>query len=138
MSFFSLILYCVGLHDLLIAQELKRFDPFLSRCCRALCFWKQHRNYYSTILLQFLVALGKTVGELNIAAKQAKVFEKTRFSMMTEEVLAALQNIPDRNSVVLFGIEVNVMQLKMPNGVVILSPTIFHSPCQQQKYFLEF
>ena len=40
--FFSLILYCVGLHDLLTAQELKRFDPCL--VLQGSLFLKKHRN----------------------------------------------------------------------------------------------
>merc|ERR1719408_853346 len=55
---------------------------------------------------QYPKALLHTVEELDIS--KAKVFEKTRFSMCTEEVLAHLGSLSSRKSAVIFGVETHV------------------------------
>jgi hypothetical protein len=55
---------------------------------------------------QYPKGLGHTVAELDVS-KALVVSPKTRFSMLTPEVLAALNTLgPERRSIVLFGIEV--------------------------------
>mmetsp|Transcript_42182 Transcript_42182/g.78455 ORF Transcript_42182/g.78455 Transcript_42182/m.78455 type:complete len:203 (+) Transcript_42182:60-668(+) len=54
---------------------------------------------------QYPKALGHTVPELDVA--KAKVFEKTKFSMCTDEFLSHLQSL-GRRDVVLFGVETHV------------------------------
>jgi Isochorismatase family len=53
--------------------------------------------------------LGKTFPELieSYPSKNVKIFEKTKFSMLTDEVLAYLQETKKTN-VVLYGIEAHV------------------------------
>ena len=52
------------------------------------------------------IGLGNTVTEIDVSA--AKVFSKTLFSMVTPEVEAELYtHHPNRESVVIFGIEVS-------------------------------
>jgi nicotinamidase-related amidase len=50
--------------------------------------------------------LGKTIKELDIS--NASVFEKTKFSMCIEEADKYLQNFPQINSIVLFGLEAHI------------------------------
>ena len=50
--------------------------------------------------------LGNTVSEIDVSS--AQVFSKTLFSMATPEVMEALSTEPNRNAVVLFGIETQV------------------------------
>eukprot|EP00047_Mylnosiga_fluctuans_P005334 m.239880 g.239880 ORF g.239880 m.239880 type:complete len:199 (-) comp13563_c0_seq1:61-657(-) len=59
---------------------------------------------------QYPKALGRTVAELAVVGRAGTtVFEKTQFSMLTPEVRAALESHrPQRNAVVLFGIESHV------------------------------
>ncbi|CAE8719406.1 unnamed protein product, partial [Polarella glacialis] len=54
---------------------------------------------------QYPKALGHTVSELNIT--RGKVFEKTKFSMCTNEFLAHLESL-GRKAVVIFGVETHV------------------------------
>ena len=51
-----------------------------------------------------MVGLGNTVKDIDIS--KAKVFEKTKFSMVIPEVEEVLRAESSRKSVVLFGIEV--------------------------------
>ena len=50
--------------------------------------------------------LGNTVSEIDVSS--AQVFSKTLFSMAIPEVMEALSTEPNRNAVVLFGIETQV------------------------------
>eukprot|EP01147_Barroeca_monosierra_P008899 gene8899-1243_t len=67
-------------------------------------------NIPLTVTEQYPKALGSTVAELNIPNGQA--FAKTKFSMMIDEVQRDLQEEPERNNVVLFGIETHVCILQ--------------------------
>mmetsp|Transcript_31611 Transcript_31611/g.57978 ORF Transcript_31611/g.57978 Transcript_31611/m.57978 type:complete len:234 (+) Transcript_31611:112-813(+) len=55
---------------------------------------------------QYPKALLHTVEELDVS--KAKVFEKTLFSMCTDQVMAHLETLEGRDTVVLFGVEAHV------------------------------
>lgn len=62
---------------------------------------------------QYPQALGHTVPELDVKADHVKVYEKSKFSMLTDEVLGRIVT-PDTSvrSAVLFGIEAHVCVLQ--------------------------
>ena len=57
---------------------------------------------------QYPKGLGNTVPEIDVS--NAKVFSKTKFSMVVPEVEDILGKYPDRKSVILVGIEVGNIQ----------------------------
>eukprot|EP00056_Hartaetosiga_gracilis_P020466 m.19541 g.19541 ORF g.19541 m.19541 type:complete len:196 (+) comp8476_c0_seq1:155-742(+) len=59
-----------------------------------------------TVTEQYPKALGHTIPLLGV--KEGEAFAKTKFSMLTEEVGAQMQTTPERNHIVLFGIETHV------------------------------
>ncbi|KAL6075741.1 isochorismatase domain-containing protein [Balamuthia mandrillaris] len=61
---------------------------------------------------QYPKAFGRIVPEIDLSGEEVHKFEKTRFSMLTEDVTAFLSQHPQRTSVVLFGIEAHVCVLQ--------------------------
>ena len=61
---------------------------------------------FGSITCVCTVGLGNTVSEIDVSS--AKVFSKTLFSMAIPEVMDVMSAEPQRNAVVLFGIETQV------------------------------
>ncbi|GAB5358217.1 hypothetical protein AAMO2058_000439000 [Amorphochlora amoebiformis] len=69
--------------------------------------------------------LGGTVTELEEELKGAKRFEKTKFSMLTEEVVNSISDLPDYNTWVLVGIESHVCVQQTCLGLRDLGHDVF-------------
>ena len=72
-------------------------DVFLATLC-GIC----------TVRITVHAGLGNTVSEIDVSS--ARIFSKTIFSMAIPEVMEVMAAEPDRNAVVLFGIETQVSQ----------------------------
>ncbi|EGD80844.1 isochorismatase domain-containing protein 1 [Salpingoeca rosetta] len=67
-------------------------------------------NIPLTVTEQYPKALGATVPELNIP--EGLAYPKTKFSMVIDEVVKDMEKEPERNNIVLFGIETHVCILQ--------------------------
>ena len=57
--------------------------------------------------------MGNTVTEIaEVLPEGTPVFAKTKFSMLTDEVIATIENIPDLKSVLIVGLETHVCVLQ--------------------------
>eukprot|EP00050_Salpingoeca_kvevrii_P022635 m.129682 g.129682 ORF g.129682 m.129682 type:complete len:196 (-) comp9773_c0_seq2:2746-3333(-) len=80
--------------------------PTVIETCRRLVEASKILDIPLLVTEQYPKALGATVSELDI--EHGKTYPKTTFSMVTDDIRAELDKLPDLNSAVLFGIETQV------------------------------